>query len=265
MTNKELVHVWASQTKQSGKGNNMFFEGKSIYSYGHHFEIARFIDERTVLFNSNGYSNTTAKHKSYVRSAINHLTVFEVPSFSNNHEKNLEHLKAMIENKRKIVLNCRTGLVDKIGDYEEVVRNYNQYVRYYGLKKQKIEYVLDDETLAKLQLKQKEIKRKALEKRKIDFQKWLDGDTSIRAVFHEFPVRFRVINNEIWSSHGARVTVKEALQAIKAWNKNELKIGDKIGHYTIDAINGDNIRIGCHEIENTAILELQSKLIHGEK
>jgi hypothetical protein len=62
----------------------MFFDGPRIYSYGRHFEIARFITrkgKRAVLFTSRGYSVTTAKHIGNVRSALHGLSVpvFTVP------------------------------------------------------------------------------------------------------------------------------------------------------------------------------------------
>lgn len=79
--NDEVAHVWAQQTQYQGSASNMFFDGKSIYSYGRHFEIARFITDDIVFFTTKNYSNSTAKHKSKVWRAISHKTVFTVDSF----------------------------------------------------------------------------------------------------------------------------------------------------------------------------------------
>lgn len=102
---QEVAHVWASQSQESGKSGNMFFEGNSIYSYGHHFEIARHVGN-VVLFNVAGYSNSTAKHKNYTRRALSHKTVFTVPSMF-DHKANAEaYLKAIarwIEEARKSI------------------------------------------------------------------------------------------------------------------------------------------------------------------
>lgn len=69
MTNNELAKLWISQTKSSGKGNNMFFRDNMIFSYGDHFMIAK-IDGNKVEFNNRKYSTSTSKHQSYVKNAI---------------------------------------------------------------------------------------------------------------------------------------------------------------------------------------------------
>ena len=62
----------------------MFCTEDTIYSYGYHFPIARWHDERTVFFNADSYSTSTAKHKSIVRWELRrqrpNVTVFTVPS-----------------------------------------------------------------------------------------------------------------------------------------------------------------------------------------
>lgn len=72
--NKQCAHVWAQQSQERGRTNNgnMFFEGRTIYSCGHHFPMGHFIDDNTVLLNSSSYSNSTGKQQGYVRYAVNH-------------------------------------------------------------------------------------------------------------------------------------------------------------------------------------------------
>ena len=90
-SHQEIAHRWAQNNKPGAnvKGFNMFCAGGRIYSYGHHFIIARFAatparrgkpSRDVVLFNADGYSVSTSKHKSYTRRAIpSHYEVFEVP------------------------------------------------------------------------------------------------------------------------------------------------------------------------------------------
>lgn len=75
MKNQEVAEIFA----QGGTAHTktMFIEGNSIYSWGKHFKIAeKFIisdfDKITdfVLFNSDSYSSSTAKHKNYVLNAL---------------------------------------------------------------------------------------------------------------------------------------------------------------------------------------------------
>lgn len=75
-----LAHVWAQQTHSIGYASDrrMLFHGPTIYSYGTHFAIARFIKRKgrkAVLFTSRGYSSSTGKHKGIVRRALQGLNV----------------------------------------------------------------------------------------------------------------------------------------------------------------------------------------------
>jgi len=71
-SHEEVAHIWANQGQQRGSASRMFFEGRVIYSYGYHYAIAAIhpTDPNIVFLNKSGYSNSTAKHTNYVRSAI---------------------------------------------------------------------------------------------------------------------------------------------------------------------------------------------------
>lgn len=81
-SNSELCKVFAQQNQTHGQGNNMFFEYQTIYSYGHHYEIAQIVEakngEKIAFVNSNTYSNTTSKHTNHVLRALN-IRYFFVP------------------------------------------------------------------------------------------------------------------------------------------------------------------------------------------
>ena len=74
----EVCHVWAQQTQPTGKCSNVFFTDRTIYSYGHHFPMARFIGPKTVLITTRGYSVTTSRHIHEVRGAVSHLDTIDV-------------------------------------------------------------------------------------------------------------------------------------------------------------------------------------------
>ena len=72
LSNSDVAEKYA-KGEIKGQSKNMFIEDDTIYSYGHHFPIAKRIyinDERYYLFNLNSYSSSTIKHKSYVKRAI---------------------------------------------------------------------------------------------------------------------------------------------------------------------------------------------------
>lgn len=50
-----VAHLWANEKKESARGSNLFFEGRSIYSYGYHFEVGGIVrnkcGEKAYLLN----------------------------------------------------------------------------------------------------------------------------------------------------------------------------------------------------------------------
>lgn len=74
MNNSMVAHLWAHEQEESASGSNFFFEGASIYSCGHHFEVGRIVKnkqgKKAYLINEDYYSVTTSKHQCYVRNAI---------------------------------------------------------------------------------------------------------------------------------------------------------------------------------------------------
>lgn len=74
MNNSMVAHLWANEQQESANGNNFYFDGSSIYSYGRHFEAGRIVrnkrGERAYLINEKRYSSSTSKHQCYVRHAI---------------------------------------------------------------------------------------------------------------------------------------------------------------------------------------------------
>ena len=71
-TPEQTAHLFANQLQNEAytSSRNFYFYGNSIYSYGSHFCIAKFVDNYNLLFTERGYSNTTAKHINYTYRAI---------------------------------------------------------------------------------------------------------------------------------------------------------------------------------------------------
>lgn len=102
----EVAHYWANASQHEGKCGNMFFEGRLIYSYGHHFVLARRTDKedergtRIVLINASRYSTSTGQHLGLVRRAASHFRQITVPYPATNTpdagELNMMHLNAEI-------------------------------------------------------------------------------------------------------------------------------------------------------------------------
>jgi hypothetical protein len=74
---KDVVHCWAHQTQSEARTPgraHLYFRGDTIFSYGPHFPIARHVKtadgKPAVLFTTDTYSVTTARHICETRGAI---------------------------------------------------------------------------------------------------------------------------------------------------------------------------------------------------
>lgn len=77
MTNRQIaINFGNGSTK--GKGSHLFIEGDTIYSYGYHYPLTIRRDGY-YLFNTDYYSRSTARHKSYVRGEIDGELVIDCP------------------------------------------------------------------------------------------------------------------------------------------------------------------------------------------
>ena len=96
MTNHRQIAELFAQGAEKATGSRMFIREGIVYSYGTHFPIAKRMGG-VFLFNSVGYSSSTAKHKSYVKSALNGESVIELQ------DCNLDLIPKQIEiNNRRI-------------------------------------------------------------------------------------------------------------------------------------------------------------------
>ena len=76
-TNKEIATAFLYGEEAKNSNGSFFVENINgviiAFSYGKHFPIAiKFKDG--VFFNGDGYSNTTARHKSLIRATLNDLS-----------------------------------------------------------------------------------------------------------------------------------------------------------------------------------------------
>ena len=123
----QVCHVWAQQTQDRGRGSNIVFRGPRIYSYGDHFEMARFVDSDTVFITADKYSVSTAKHLSLVRRAVLHKTVFEVPTMD-NHKENLEYFIDQARETYDKAKRARTNVTWLMGQTQDYVNNARAYM-----------------------------------------------------------------------------------------------------------------------------------------
>lgn len=82
-TGDMVFHVWANQSAPHGRRSDgrVFFEGRTLYSYGHHFALGHVMPDGVTLLNADSYSISTSKHQSQARWAVSGRTL-AVPSLT---------------------------------------------------------------------------------------------------------------------------------------------------------------------------------------
>lgn len=274
MNNRQLAHVWASNPEKENKGSNMFTRDGVIYSYGTHFPIARHY-KGAILFTSEGYSNTTAKHKSIVRGACSHKTVFTVPNVLRN------PCGEGVRNYGKQLADMATKLSRArdpqwlIQSLQRATDEANLFCETFGFKTR---FSMPDETkLAEYREKSKraaQLKAKAAIARNARIEaenkqaiaEWLSGERQtlpyeIQKVYlRSKPIVAEAESGErapiehLETSKGASVTLPEAHKAFRfimahkstGWHRNGSTFA--IGDFQLDAVNEQGIIAGCHRI-----------------
>ena len=289
--NRQLAHVWAQQTQSSGSGSNFFFDGPSIYSYGRHFEIARFITRkgrRAVLFRAGGYSVTTSKHQGFVRNALPGgtpvFTVGNLDDAARGADSVRDTYRANIAAALSASVNARSAasIARNMQEAQRLAREANDYAQFFGKRWRVPVPAHNAEALAALKEQAKRTaarERAAIRKRNAEraaliaqhIQEWRNFEREYLAYF-DAPVALRInqAGNRIETSKGAHVPLDVApmvwgmVQATRAsgapWFA-EYAARPRIGDFTLDRIEAcGDIVAGCHTIPYAELCRIAREL-----
>lgn len=279
-SNHELAHVWATQTQDNGRnsGYSFYFEKDTIYSYGCHFPIARFVTPDIVLFNSDRYGSTTSQHQSHVRGSVQHKIVYEVPFISqghgHGHEKNLNYFKDKISKYKEKSLRAvkySAGYHGYAMGYLETLKKYRSHFQRYLTPNRKrywlrfIKTPIYNET-ERVKLEGKTARSKELEVlRQARWEKenakllreygekvvlWIAGD-DVRLPYVQSISKLcylRIKDEQVETTWGAVVPIVGARKLYRAIQAGINVIGQKIGYYTVSSLTDDTLIVGCHRI-----------------
>jgi hypothetical protein len=80
----QTCHVWAQGGNANGRSGHgsVYFDGRTLYSYGSHFILGILMNDGTALLNADSYSVSTSRHQSYARRAVSHRTSYTVPGLT---------------------------------------------------------------------------------------------------------------------------------------------------------------------------------------
>lgn len=284
--NSELTHIWANQTQEQGRGSNMFFIGDTIYSYGYHFKIAKFTEnkfgDKCVFLNCRSYSNTTNKHQSLVWRAIpSNIQFFRVKEFFTDinysivaHRENINNYLEQGEKLKNDILKAKKhklGYLQQLKNVFSTIEKYQLFfdimdlseLTYAHLNGLSIEERVNnlskwlgsytDSNEFKLWEEKKKkadelAEIKALEEAKEKIQKFRDFKVSSIWNLGINLLRYNKETSEIETSGGVKLPKCVFSEAYERFKNNTLLIGQHIGVYRFNGQNDDILQIGCHKI-----------------
>ncbi|UIY29201.1 hypothetical protein LZK73_21955 [Neorhizobium galegae] len=275
-THNEVAHAWAHQTGRHRKGFNMFYEGDTIYSYGHHFPIARLVqtDEGTVvLFTTRTYSVSTSKHKTYTARAVAHLKTFRVEGVTENWW-GIHNVQDYLRRIQDILQKAKRARV--YGDWHmreamSLIQEAQDYIRLFKVEGFEsfnwdpdaiVEGVREaarihaEKQSEQERIRKEEARRNFRENIWPNMKRWLRGATGTQLRIHTSRPLPRIVDDRVETTWGATVPLEMAKRmywiAIRCRRehqeyvpKTSIRVGDF--HLTRIKANGDLV-VGCHDI-----------------
>jgi len=275
-TTAECCHKWPQQTQNEGNAGEVFFEGKTIYSFGHHFPIASFVKPDVVLFTTKSVRQVTARHKGSTYSAIpSSIKIFDVPNVLANekadHKANAEW---MLQDARDRFARAKKSRLYAENEFSRALSQEQEahiYAEMFKVRITEKPICIDsemEEIIKKSNARRviRDEKRKAEDERREKIrlandverlEKFRAGETLLgncRLPNGTIPLRLHKSDVSdkgiIETGLGAKVTLKEAKILWHIW-QNNLPLPESIGDYHGISLNDDRtvINIGCHKIE----------------
>jgi hypothetical protein len=276
MNNSQVAHIWAQGANKFVKGSHFFCEHNIIYSYGHHFPIAKILPTGEILFTVRRRSITTAKHIGYVRQAIADMSRVYFVDRVDIHEKSghVINLQRMADNIESLKVQLSEAKRDKrrlelLGSIKRHIAEHNRYSMQFKLRKRlkpidesNFATLLEAAKLQQAKNKRAEDKRQAkqLAEQQEILAAWLQGA-------EKFPtasvvgIHFRIVGDDLQSTMGAEFPIDHAKRAFSfiqsQWNNPQQPLPTiRLGYFTIDKIEPDGtIVAGCHRITKQAVLD----------
>jgi hypothetical protein len=268
----QTINAFAQQTNNpnaEGRSGNVYFDGVRLYSYGRHYELARYLDNDTVLINDKGYSVTTAKHISKARYGLSQYRQFFLTHCDSMAVRiQLEGIREKLQTARKPekYVNEAIYLIDK----------YNEWEKFHEENRERLEHTLPyfpadlpiiSELLSLFNAtdfsERLKIQRDAERKRKAN------AAQSFRDAFRNFepfeayrnlsklPYSLIRINGEnVETSQFVTIPLDEARKAWELYKLGKIRHGDKVGEYSVISTTAEQIRIGCHLLNITDLQEV---------
>lgn len=269
----EIPHLWAHQSQIDARNaqGNLYFEGKTIWSYGSHFPIATFAEnakgQTAVLVTTRGYSVTTGGHISAVRRAVHHLSpIFNIPLNGGwtfpQIRGGIQSYRERIDAKSATVSRSRCNQEWAFSSLVALVDEANRFAAFFDFDDrfqvpENLESLRESlkGTLAAKRSEKKTAKLKKLADYADTVSEWQSG-------LHRFIPRdlgpfLRILGDQVETSLGVLFPVSHAIKGLRfvravresgqPYKRNGHTI--HLGHYAIDSIDKrGNVTAGCHKV-----------------
>jgi len=273
--NSELAHIYANQSQNSGRNSSssFYFEGKTIYSYGGHFPIAKIVTNENglecMLFTYRTYSNTTAKQISIVRNATRQYKKIYCHTPSLNHSNNFASWLQLAEHEATKLIKAKKPEL-YLNELSRLNSQVIEYAQFFSLeipvtltavlsikdKSENLEYMSKRAILIEEEMKKAEKIKK--QKFKEQLKKWFNFETG--RIYGGFNLDFlRVNENRVETTQAVQIPLEIAKRLHNKIKSNSLQVGESVLNYKVNEV-GNIIKIGCHTFTKAYLLNFGSKL-----
>jgi len=266
----DVVHAFAQRNQSHGRSSNIFFNHDKIYSYGYHYLLGEFIDDKTIVIDNRGYSNTTAKHISYLIGGTRQYKQFFTRS-CDLHLVNLQILalkdRLAKAKKPEKYINEMLSLWASLNEFIKYTKNKNTIKddRYKNIKR--IIKAIQDKPQEYQQIlaeakKKEELMRKRSEAKKIKetLSKFYNYEVHSFRIGDKDYLRISQDGSNVETSQYVKVSIDEAKTLYQLICKGVDIAGHRISNYIVNSING-TLKIGCHNIDMDSVHKVGKQLI----
>ena len=276
----EVAHYWANKVQPEGNGSSMFYHSETIYSYGHHFPIAKHINNNLILFTSKDYSSSTSKHKCITRSAIpSGIEVLTVPivrtASISEHIENVCYFTGEIKRYFGKSQRARKYKGSYLQSGLSLIKQMERYLELFRIKsklpsslKKSVNLFLNmdnSEVMEVIKVEQEIQKKAVLQQRKEQekkfkqlLPKWKTGEV-YNLPYHKEQY-LRLVNDEIETSLHVKISIDTFNRYYSLLKVGVSLIDIKIDHYRVTKQDSNLITIGCHRVPVTEV-EYIAKLL----
>lgn len=255
-----VIHLFAQRTQSEARSTNVFFEyGTKLYSYGHHYLLAEFIENNAIMINDSGYSVTTAKHIRQVTGATRQYKQFfyTKTNLGYIHREVKSNLDKLAKAKKpELYLGGIFSMWESLNEFiqfKKATKDYAKNPQYKELKKWVKQLEGDkDKVVAKIKELQDRERVIKLAKFKKDVKEFEAYELNYIHSNELDWIRISQDGTKVESSQGVSVSIEAARVLYKMIEAKRDIIGHRIEGYTVISVNG-KLKIGCHHIDMEAV------------